>query len=338
MWMKALLFALLGLFALWALNFGASVWFVERHVGQYAAAARLAEVLSVTGELRQRLSQFHAEHGRFPHSLVELGEAYLRPLPPLQAIELAPGGILRVRLPADLGPEGRLVLSPRVLAEGAYGPIPGWDCQIIGVDAGVTRRNPLGDCRAVDKEEPLAQAMTPPAPDKASLRRAIREGRDTQAIDLIQRGVPTLADTPAGESHPLWLAIEHGRPAVVKALLDAGPKAKLLRPDESAVTLLMHAAQKRRNGQAILEQLIAVGVPVDARDRNGLTALMYAARAGDAQAARTLLAAGADVLATDDLSRRPLDIALSAPGGSPAVSVLMDAERKRRDFVYRLPQ
>ena len=55
--------------------------------------------------------------------------------------------------------------------------------------------------------------------------------------------------------------------------------------------------------------MIAKGAEVNARPRNGWTALHEAARCGDEGLTELLLASGADVNATNDDGHSPLDIA-----------------------------
>lgn len=63
----------------------------------------------------------------------------------------------------------------------------------------------------------------------------------------------------------------------------------------------LHAAAQHNDAQAV-QQLLAQGSEIDARDASGSTALLVAARANAVDAARALIDAGADVNAKDHIN------------------------------------
>lgn len=107
-------------------------------------------------------------------------------------------------------------------------------------------------------------------------------------------------DTLEENGHgPLFCAVVKGKSAdCAKLLLDAGADPSLVDP-ETGSSLLSRLSkwsrnedQKRASGMAGL--LIAEGARVDEPDREGKTPLMHAVFANNAEAVKTLLAAGAD--------------------------------------------
>jgi ankyrin repeat protein len=105
----------------------------------------------------------------------------------------------------------------------------------------------------------------------------------------------------------LLIAAAEGHEDVVVALLDAGaaPNTK----NQLGRTALMFASSKGFVG--IAKKLLARGADpnVVPTDEQGWTALMAAARAGQAEAVRALLGAGADVTAKDKSGKTALDLA-----------------------------
>jgi ankyrin repeat protein len=85
----------------------------------------------------------------------------------------------------------------------------------------------------------------------------------------------------------------------------------------------LHQAAKAGDVAALRSQL-AAGAPVDARDRQGRTALIWAAESTRLPAVRLLLEAGADPNAADKDSERPLTRAMLY-GTPPLVQALLEA-------------
>ena len=81
-----------------------------------------------------------------------------------------------------------------------------------------------------------------------------------------------------------------------EALLEAG--AEVDAKDNDGATALMEAA--RRGHAAAIAALLAAGAEVEAKYNEGATALMLAAQGGHAAAIAALVAAGAEVEAKDD--------------------------------------
>lgn len=87
--------------------------------------------------------------------------------------------------------------------------------------------------------------------------------------------------------------------------------------------LLIRAASGKDNGERI-ESILKRGADVDARDGQGMTALMYAAKAGNRENVKVLLDNGADVNARDSEGVTPL---MDAVLGRDVAIMLMIIER-----------
>lgn len=119
---------------------------------------------------------------------------------------------------------------------------------------------------------------------------AAKGGKGANAALLVSRGWQA-DERDATGSTALMLAAGAGSTTTVKALLDAGAAPGL--KDGHGQTALMRASQ---TGHAAVVALLAgrKGAGLNARDENGFTALMWAARGGQVKAIGALLAAGAD--------------------------------------------
>ncbi len=176
-----------------------------------------------------------------------------------------------------------------------------------------------------------------------ALQLACANGNATLIEALLKAGADIEKPDGAGET-PLMTAVRSGEVAAVRLLLSRGANANAREP-EYGQTALMLAARDDRS--AIIPLLLHAGAQVDARTRvgaeprfrlpaentgskgkgisrggwpewgaraarpGGMTALLFAAREGHLQAARLLLAAGAnhELAQADDV--RPLVMALT---------------------------
>ena len=105
----------------------------------------------------------------------------------------------------------------------------------------------------------------------------------------------------------------------IEGLLAAG--AEVDAKDEQGVTALMHASAEGHTQS--VEALLDAGADVNAQADDGLTALMVVAR-GNTEIARALLDAGADVDARTQRGVTPLMVAV-ATGNTEIVRALLDA-------------
>lgn len=97
------------------------------------------------------------------------------------------------------------------------------------------------------------------------------------------------APGPYGNT-PLMHAAWRGHQAVVEQLLAAGVRLEATNSDGNNALWLACV----HGDPALLRRLVAAGVPVDHANSTGATALMYAASAGKAEVLRTLLSLGAN--------------------------------------------
>ena len=129
---------------------------------------------------------------------------------------------------------------------------------------------------------------------------------DVQAA--LARGVPIDAVDDNGAT-PLHWAAAHGRGPAVAALLAAGAVvgARTHGGDRP-----LHWWAYRNVAAPVLEAFLAAGANIHVRDGIGYTPLHSAAEAGNLQNVKTLLDAGANVDAGEQVRRRPV-----ADGGIP---------------------
>ena len=133
--------------------------------------------------------------------------------------------------------------------------------------------------------------------DVDGLRRALAAGANVDALDESGRTplyVACHANPPRSMvtmEPPMWLEKVREREAIVAALLRAGANVDA-RGDE---TPLKAAVWDRRGPPSdIVAMLIAAGADVEATDANGFFVLYTAAQSGSAKTVSRLLAAGAD--------------------------------------------
>lgn len=124
---------------------------------------------------------------------------------------------------------------------------------------------------------------------------------------LIQARDEVVEDWSSDGWQPLHLASYFGRVEAARVLLDAD--APVSEASRNAMAVLpLHSAAAGRHTELVW-LLIASDAPVDARQRDGSTALHAAAANGDLASVRALVAAGADVSLVDANGRTAGDLA-----------------------------
>jgi ankyrin repeat protein len=111
------------------------------------------------------------------------------------------------------------------------------------------------------------------------------------------------------KSRTLLRSLEKGDVAAANRLLSSGVAVNAR--NKEGWTALILAAQ--RNLSDVAHTLITRGADVNARDKQGQTALMHAARKGHRQTVELLVTQGADVSAKDRASRTALMYAQDPP-------------------------
>ncbi len=162
--------------------------------------------------------------------------------------------------------------------------------------------------------------------DHAAVRRAVEQGADVDApatfggytalhLAIVRKDVETfrllreLGANPAAIAdrgmHALGIAIVHGAPMeIFESLADGKLDLSLSNEDGFAA---LHVAAETNRGD-VVPWLIARGLPLEARTKHGHTPLHIACALGHVDAARALLDAGADPVATSP-GGTPLDVA-----------------------------
>lgn len=180
-------------------------------------------------------------------------------------------------------------------------------------------------------------------PDPERLKDLAGRGRTAQETRRLV-GLLGLGKRPARKAagpEDLLAAVEEGKAAAVKKLLDAAPALLAATNDDGDGPLHLAAWQGHR---AVVALLLERGAAVDAPGAGGQTPLHYAVRHGQARVAKALLDAGADAyrrdedgasawyaaaLAADDDTIRALDRSGHPPDLDAAVTLgrLADVER-----------
>lgn len=132
---------------------------------------------------------------------------------------------------------------------------------------------------------------------------AVREGRHKAAAEMLNRGADANAGRGPG-SDPLLLSVQSGDEKMARMLIDKG--AKIDAPPKVAGGL--HYAVTRRR-LAMLKLLLEYSPNINAQDDRENTPLILAAKGGQLEAAKLLLAKGADREIRDANGNRAIDAA-----------------------------
>jgi hypothetical protein len=147
--------------------------------------------------------------------------------------------------------------------------------------------------------------------------KAILDGPNPPHVDTVRGGQQSTAVTGgravAGVPYPpktdattdslrftaLIEAAYQGRTGVVEALIERGANVDA-RAKDGRTALAWAVYEGRGDVSRVVELLVEGGADLEARDRNGATPLMLAAYSGTRRAVEALLSAGADVTARDN--------------------------------------
>ena len=123
---------------------------------------------------------------------------------------------------------------------------------------------------------------------------AFRKGRTSGRMSITAAVIAVLAlwtNVARGEGHDLGYAAYYGDLCEVERLLAAG--ANVNAKDRNGITALMAASLEGH--REVVALLLARGAEINARTKDGETALIYASINGDKEVVALLLAKGADV-------------------------------------------
>ena len=118
---------------------------------------------------------------------------------------------------------------------------------------------------------------------------------------------------------PIFYAVEQNQPEAVRALISLG--ANINAQDNNGVTPLMHAAAKNR-AECLAVLLRQKDINVNLTDAQGRSALTYSTYSEDAQAAKKLLAAGANIDQRDIAYNTPVMNAVKAKNDRAALLLI----------------
>jgi ankyrin repeat protein len=162
--------------------------------------------------------------------------------------------------------------------------------------------------------------------DVAAVEKLLRAGADVKAANrygvtplliactngnvaiierLVGAGADPDAESPSGET-PLMTAARTGKVEAIRFLLLHGADVNKKESARGQTALMWAAAE---NNVDVVKALVEAGADVKARSTGGFTALLFAVRAGKADAARTLLGTGGNAAE---------EIEPTAPARSPA--------------------
>ncbi|MCH9673222.1 MAG: ankyrin repeat domain-containing protein [Gammaproteobacteria bacterium] len=300
----------------------------------YVNASNLQRALSDVAAVRQAMTMYYQERGKFPRDNKGLGigapESFKRY--PIERLEILENGHIHTQLSTRLGPNAAMLHHPTASQTGIGQPV-NWSCQSTSV--GKELRVLLPHC------EPVAHIKLPPrslAPQELSsdeaLHLAIKKRRVGQVREILRNKIE-LNQEHKGEV-PLMVALTMpNNDAVAKALVRGGAD-----PDyrnREGVTLLMRLVARPASVRQV-RTLIGLGADVEARDRRGRTVLMHAANAGRHRVVDALLKAGAKIDAKDHAGMSAVKYASVRGPGNATLRRLNEEVRRNNEFVVRLPE
>src|SRR5437868_3669295 len=172
-----------------------------------------------------------------------------------------------------------------------------------------------------------AQYMRQP-PEPGTIHRAAFDGDLNTLKGMLARN-KALLDIASGKyGTPLQTAAGAGHENVVRFLLTAGANPNAAKTVGDNETVLMNAslvypAQTESQKLNIVKLLVGKGARVKARDRNGMTALHYAASQASARIVAFLVSRGAEINAKTNADMTPLHYAAGyAPMGDNAIKTV----------------
>ncbi len=145
---------------------------------------------------------------------------------------------------------------------------------------------------------------------------------------------PALAAPKEDLGVSLAFAAAAGAPAEVKTLLEKGAKPDSSRNSVGVPALSLAAQRRDKNMAPVADLLLKGGASIEIEDKNGQTPLFYAAKSGNTEGVKFLLARGADFYHADSAKRTARDVA-SAEGKKDIVTLMDEHVRNQTSEVLK---
>ncbi len=326
---------------LWGGNYMFVSWQIDRFESQQIKLIDFSRVLNNVQQHKLQINEYYSRHGRFPENNLELGIAPAETLrnANVKSRTIGPRGLINIEFDKNLGEGAKLTFipSPNLTRTGARIQ---WQCFISGLEVSLPTQQTLGaNCEALPADMTIASLIeeTTPKATIDNLINAVYGRRESLVNDLISQGVNVDGSNANGDT-PLSTAIGTGNNRMVQLLIKAGGNVNQ-RLTKNKKTLLMHAIDEQRGrSSTIISTLLKSGLNIEARDKSGKTALIYAAINDDSSTLRTLMKAGANVKAHDRNSLRAINYAKKNGINSSTYQALYKAENKPIEIIIKLPE
>ena len=331
---------------LWGGNYLFVTSQINRYEEQQVKMIHLSRELSNIQQQKFKINEYYARHGRFPNSNQELGIAPAETFrnTHVKRRTIGPKGLIDVEFDDSIGEGARLsfIPSPNLSRNGSKIL---WRCFISGIDVSATTQQVLGGrCETLPSDITITKLLEESTPKATidNLINAVYGRRESLVIDLITQGVDVNGVNADGDT-PLSTAIESGNHKMIQLLLKEGSNVNHKLKQEK-MNLLMYAIDKQGSrSSTTIKTLLKAGIQIDARDKDGKTALIYAAINDDSNTLRTLIKAGANLKAHDRKSLRALNYAKKYGTNSSSYQALLRAEKnqyqkKPIEIIIKMPE
>ena len=139
---------------------------------------------------------------------------------------------------------------------------------------------------------------------------------------LLKAGADINAHTINGDDAFIIAAGDNPNPEILRVLLNAG--ANLKTTNNQLSTALMASCQSSNIREDVVKFLIDSGIDINAQDKYGMTALIYASMSAESNIVKLLLSSGADVNIKDNEGKNALDYS----SGDDVKKILSEAMKK----------
>jgi len=331
---------------LWGGNYLFVTSQINRYEEQQVNMIHLSRELSNVQQQKFKVDEYYSRHGRFPSSNQELGIAPAETFRSahVKRRTIGPKGLIDVEFDDSIGEGARLSFIPSPNLSRTGSKIL-WRCVISGIEVSATTQQVLGSrCETLPSDVTITSLLKESTPNATidNLINAVYGRRASLVIDLISQGVDVNGVNADGDT-PLSTAIESGNHKMIQLLLKEGGNVNQKLKQEK-MNLLMYAINKQGSrSSATINTLLKAGIQIDGRDKDGKTALIYAAINDDRNTLRTLIKAGANLKAHDRKSLRALNYAKKHGTNSSSYQALLRAEKnqyqkKPIEIIIKMPE